>query len=170
MLLRRKSFVVAIAAFFAAGFIGLASPLIHSQSLPVSRLEPSFAQIPTQEPLEDKGKLLEQLNLSEPQKQQISSIRQKYRGQIEQLQEETMEAQKELFDMMAGTQPISDIRTKRDEAANLREELGNLRFESMLEMREILTPQQRSLVAQKLQQRRENWRSRFGERFNRNWF
>ncbi|MCU0537657.1 MAG: Spy/CpxP family protein refolding chaperone [Hydrococcus sp. Prado102] len=170
MLLSRKSFVVAIAAFFAVGFIGFASPLIHSQSLPMVTLEPSFAQISTPEPLENKGKFLEQLNLSEPQKQQISSIRQKYRGQIEQLQEQTMEAQKELFDMMAGTQSIDAIRSKREETASLREKLGNLRFESMLEMREVLTPQQRAQVAQRLQQRREDWRSRFGDRFNKNWF
>jgi Spy/CpxP family protein refolding chaperone len=170
MLLSRKSFVVAIAAFFAAGLIGFASPLLHSQSLPTITLEPSFAQISTQEPLENKGKFLEQLNLSEPQKQQISSIRQKYRGQIEQLQEKARVTQKELFDMMAGTESVSAIRSKREEAASLREELGNLRFESMLEMREVLTPQQRAQVAQRLQQRREDWRSRFGERFNKNWF
>ncbi|NJP20358.1 MAG: hypothetical protein HC763_16720 [Hydrococcus sp. CRU_1_1] len=133
-------------------------------------MESSFAQISTQEPIENKGKLLEQLNLSEPQKQQISSIRQKYRGQIEQLQEQTLQAQKELFDMMAGTQSIDAIRSKRKETASLREELGNLRFESMLEMREVLTSQQRAQVAQRLQQRREDWRSRFGDRFNKHWF
>jgi Spy/CpxP family protein refolding chaperone len=72
--------------------------------------------------------------------------------------------------MMAGTASVSDIRTKQQEVVRLREELGNVRFESMLEMRAVLTPEQRDRIGQMLHQRRDNWRNYSGDRSHKNWF
>ncbi|MEM7760985.1 MAG: hypothetical protein AAF298_23070, partial [Cyanobacteria bacterium P01_A01_bin.40] len=46
-------------------------------------------------------------------------------------------------DMMVGTEPVELLRAKNQQLNNLRQEIGALRFESMLATREILTPQQR---------------------------
>ena len=44
---------------------------------------------------------------------------------------------------MVGTEPANLIRAKNQQLVSLRQEIGELRFESMLATREILTPQQR---------------------------
>lgn len=176
MLLSRKSIFVTIAVFFVAGIVAIASPHLYSKTLPNTAWEQPMAQMSRQSRAhanrEGRGRLLEKLNLSGEQKQEIASIRQKYQGQIEQLQETSQATQEELFSMMAGTATESAIRAKRQELVQSRQQLGDLRFESMMEMREVLTPEQRSQLAQMLQKRRDNWRNRFdnGDRSGKNWF
>ncbi|OKH21192.1 hypothetical protein NIES593_16370 [Hydrococcus rivularis NIES-593] len=175
MLLRRKSITVAIAIFLLAALAAIANPNLHSKPLASSSWQLPIAQMSRQVPVKDenKGRLLEQLNLTNDQKQQIASIRQKYRGQIEPLQDNAQAAQEELFNMMVGTESEKAIRTKRQEVVQLRQKLGDLRFESMMEMREVLTPEQRTQLLQMLQARRDDWRNRFGDddRLNKNnWF
>ncbi|MGH2412632.1 MAG: Spy/CpxP family protein refolding chaperone, partial [Microcystaceae cyanobacterium] len=99
-------------------------------------------------------------NLSEDQKKQQVSIRQKYKDQISQKMQSLRTLQQELRTMMAGETSATDIRAKHTEVAKLDQELSNLRFESMLEMREVLTPEQRSQFAQIMKQRREGSRRR----------
>jgi Spy/CpxP family protein refolding chaperone len=106
------------------------------------------------------GKLMEQLNLSEAQKQQMTDIRQKYQGQTRQLQQELRSERQKLKDMMAGTANESAIRSQHQRVTQLDQEMHNLRFESMLQMREVLTPEQRRQFAQLMQQRREQYRQR----------
>lgn len=119
---------------------------------------------------EGKGKFLAKLDLTNEQKQELSAIRQKYRGQIEPIQNNMQIIQQELFDMMAGVDSTDAIRAKYQEAAQLRQQLGNIRFQSMLEMREVLTPQQRTQLAQMMEQRRRNWRDSTNDESNKNWF
>ena len=56
---------------------------------------------------------------------------------------------------MQGNASEDQLRSKHQEIANLRQQMGNIRFESMLEMRKILTAEQRQKLAQFLQQRRQ---------------
>ncbi|MEL6911717.1 MAG: hypothetical protein AAFO85_16140, partial [Cyanobacteria bacterium J06598_4] len=49
----------------------------------------------------------------------------------------------QLSDMMVGTESVELLRAKNHQLNTLRQEIGSLRFESMLATREILTPQQR---------------------------
>ncbi|GBF81274.1 Spy/CpxP family protein refolding chaperone [Aphanothece sacrum] len=108
-------------------------------------------------------KLMEQLNLSQTQVQQLQAIRQKYSGQMEPLQQQIRVKADELSQLMDGTASNDVIRSKHQEMLNLRQKMGNLRFESMLEMREILTRQQRREFGQLMQQRRQQMRGNQGE-------
>lgn len=171
MLLSRKSLVFTIVVFAIGSTVAIANPFLTARTHNSMAWQQPVAQMSSPVKNEGKGKFLDQLNLSNEQRQQIGSIRQKYQGQIEQLQERGQTTQEELFEMMAGTESVRDIRTKRDEVVQIRQELGDARFESLLEMREVLTPEQRTQLAEKLEERREGWRNnRSGDRGNRNWF
>lgn len=95
------------------------------------------------------------LNLSDQQMQQLGEIRKKYRPQMQNLAQQMQAKSQELNRMMQGNASESDLRRKHQEIANLRQQMGNIRFESMLEMRKILSTEQRQRLAQILQQRRQ---------------
>jgi Spy/CpxP family protein refolding chaperone len=108
------------------------------------------------------NRLMEQLNLSSQQKQDLSTIRQKYQGQMKQLHEQLRTNQEALRTMMSGTASEDSIRAKHTEIVQLRQQLENLGFESMLESRAILTPDQRQQFAQLMEKQRGKMRSKMG--------
>lgn len=87
--------------------------------------------------------LFQQLDLTAQQQQQIKQIHQQYRKQIRHKKNNIAQLQQQLSDMMVGTEPVELLRAKNKKLSILRQELGALRFESMLAIRKILTPQQR---------------------------
>ena len=87
--------------------------------------------------------LFQQLDLTPEQQQQIQQIHRRYRQQILKKKQNISRLQQQLSDMMVGTEPIESLRAKNQQLNVLRQEMGTLRFESMLATREILTPQQR---------------------------
>lgn len=104
---------------------------------------------------------LEQLNLSPQQQQQLSAIRQKYKGQMEPIRQQLRTNQDELRRLMASdTANAASIRAKHDQITGLRQQLNQLRFESMLESREILSPEQRQQLAQQMNNRRAKWQNK----------
>ena len=107
---------------------------------------------------------MKQLNLSSQQQQELTAIRQKYQGQMKQLREQLRQNQQELKTMMDGTTPANTIMAKHDQVMGLRQQLDKLRFQSMLESRDVLNPDQRKQFAQLMDQRRENWRNKKGDR------
>lgn len=87
--------------------------------------------------------LLHKLNLTREQQQKIRQIHDQYKQQIHHKKNALIVLQRQLSDMMAGTEPVKLIRAKNQQLVVLQREIGELRFESMLATREILTPQQR---------------------------
>ncbi|WP_237743580.1 Spy/CpxP family protein refolding chaperone [Pleurocapsa sp. PCC 7319] len=87
--------------------------------------------------------LLQQLNLTSEQQQQIRQIHRKYRQKIRQKKQSLTVLQQQLSDMMVGTETVELIRAKNQQLLALRQEIEKLRFESMLATREILTLSQR---------------------------
>ena len=87
--------------------------------------------------------LLQQLNLTPEQHQQIKQIHRQYKQQIQQKKNAISKLQHQLSDMMVGNEPVEVLRAKNQQLSLLRQEISTLRFESMLATREILTPQQR---------------------------
>jgi periplasmic protein CpxP/Spy len=107
-----------------------------------------------------ESRLFEQLNLSADQKQKMQAVRDRYKDQISQRMQAMRQARQELETLMAGTANTSQIRDKHRQIMGLRQQLEEVRFESMLAMREILTSEQRSKLAQLMQQRRQNVKNR----------
>ncbi|MDV3000069.1 MAG: hypothetical protein N5P05_001675 [Chroococcopsis gigantea SAG 12.99] len=117
---------------------------------------------------EDGDKFMEQLNLTEDQKRQISAIREKYKGQLQQARTNIQTSNQELETMMAGNASNEQLRAKHQEMMGMRDKMNDLRFESLLEMRQVLTPAQRSQLAQLTQERKDNARTMRNQRRNNN--
>ena len=92
---------------------------------------------------QNKENILQQLDLSAQQQQQIEQLRHQYQKQIHQRQKDLELLQQQFRQMMAGTDSAELIRAKNQELVKLGQEIRALRFESMLATRELLTPQQR---------------------------
>jgi periplasmic protein CpxP/Spy len=107
-----------------------------------------------------QGGMFEKLNLSAEQKQKIQAVRDRYKDQISQRMQAVRQGRQELQTMMSGTANTSQIREKHRQIMGLRQQLEEVQFESTLSMREVLTPEQRSQLAQLMQQRRETAKNR----------
>lgn len=102
------------------------------------------------------GRVLQQLNLSTEQLQKLKAIRDRDQTPMRELAKQSRQANKELRDLLAGTESSDVIRTKHTQVLNLQQELQKQHFETMLAMREILTPQQRSQLNEIMQKNRQN--------------
>jgi Spy/CpxP family protein refolding chaperone len=101
--------------------------------------------------------LIEQLNLTDDQKSKVAAIRQKYRGQIQKLQETIRNNEQELNSLLSNNASDRDIRSKHQQISRNRQEISNLQFENFLEIRQVLTPAQRMEFSQLMQERCPNF-------------
>jgi Spy/CpxP family protein refolding chaperone len=101
------------------------------------------------------GRMLKQLNLSPEQLQKLKAIRDRDLTKIKELAEKSRQANKELRDLLAGTESSDVIRAKHNQVLNLQQELQKQHFERMLTMREILTPEQRRQLNEIMQKNRQ---------------
>ncbi|WP_013320472.1 Spy/CpxP family protein refolding chaperone [Gloeothece verrucosa] len=179
MSIRQTSIVVGLFALFIGTSVVLAEPLFKNSSQPTTNSEQLVAQNPDTTPQDTPqrgpgnrrgqrgnfgpGRLLQQLGLSDQQQQKLEAIKQKYQGQLQPLRENMKTLREDLGTLMTGTASNQEIRAKHQQLVASRQKMENIRFESMLEMREILTPEQRSKLGQLMEQRRENFRQRFTE-------
>ena len=102
---------------------------------------------------------IQQLNLSPEQMQQMQAIRNQYKDRMSQ-------AQQQLQDLMAGNASEDQILAQYNQVETLRQQLGRVRFESMLKMRQVLTPEQRRQFAERMQNRRANLGNRMRNQNN----
>ncbi|NJK28168.1 MAG: Spy/CpxP family protein refolding chaperone [Coleofasciculaceae cyanobacterium SM2_3_26] len=111
-----------------------------------------------------EGRLIEELDLTDDQVQQLQAIREANQPQMQQLREELQTEKDKLRDMMAGTASEQELRTQHQRVQALHEEMGNLHFENMLAMRQVLTPEQRTRLAELMEQRRDRRSEGRGDR------
>lgn len=107
------------------------------------------------------GRFLQQLNLSSEQQQQIQGIRDKYKGQMDEQRDAMQAARQQLGNLMASDASVEQLRAQHNEVMRLQQNMANLRFESMLETRQILTPEQRQELSDMVQERRNDRSERF---------
>jgi periplasmic protein CpxP/Spy len=107
---------------------------------------------------------IQQLNLSPEQMQQMQAIRNQYKDRMSQRAQALRQAQQQLQDLMAGNASEDQILAQYNQVETLRQQLGRVRFESMLRMRQVLTPEQRRQFAERMQNRRANLGNRMGSR------
>ena len=156
----RNSLVTTLIILSCSSTIALAEPLtrdnfnyetLHLAQRPRSlRREGGFGQ----------RRLLEQLNLTSEQKEEIEQIRQKYQPQIAQTRSSLRSERDKLREMMTGNELAENIRSQHESILSLDRQLRNLHFETMLEMREVLTPEQRQEFASIMDEKKVNFRRR----------
>jgi Spy/CpxP family protein refolding chaperone len=159
MFFSRPVIFIALTVLSLNGSVALAGPISNPDTYSANN------QLIAQAPEGDfdasprrQGQWLQKLNLSAEQRQKISEIRQKYDPRRSQLSETLKTARQELRTMMNGNTPSGELRAKHQEVMKLSDELRNLQFESMLEIRQVLTPEQLGQMAQIMQQQRGNFR------------
>jgi Spy/CpxP family protein refolding chaperone len=106
-----------------------------------------------------RERLIEQLNLTDDQKSKIAAIRQKYQEKTKTLRETMRSNEQELNSLLSNNASDRDIRSKHQQVSRNRQEISNLQFESFLEIRQVLTPAQRTEFSQLMQERRANSRN-----------
>lgn len=104
----------------------------------------------------ERGEFMEKLNLTTEQRQQIQSIRTKYQPQMESIRQEMRTERETLRQMMTNNSSSDNLRSQHNKIASLNQRIGDLRFQSMLEMREVLTPAQRQQWNQMMEDKKAN--------------
>ena len=98
-------------------------------------------------------KLVQQLDLTSEQSEQIEAIKEHSETENQALFEQLQTNRQQMQSFLASDADPEQLRANHQVGQNLRQELDNNRFETLLEIREVLTPEQRTQMAQ-MQQRR----------------
>ncbi len=121
-----------------------------------------FAESALAKPGSRMDRMFDQLNLSTEQQQEINSIREQRKASSEGLRQQLRTAMEEMRSLQASNASESELRQHHQKIQQLHQQMGNQRFETALEIREILTPEQREKLAQLKPERngegRRNWR------------
>ncbi|MEL7085631.1 MAG: Spy/CpxP family protein refolding chaperone [Cyanobacteria bacterium P01_A01_bin.3] len=144
----------------------------HTLSLSVAALAvaialpflPARAQdnIPPEFPPEQQEQMqrdaLRELDLSDEQLEQIRALREEAQADRRERREELRLEQQALAELLGGTASEDEVRSQFEQVQTLRQDLANDQFENILAMREILEPEQRSMLVENLGRRRDGWR------------
>lgn len=106
--------------------------------------------------------IFQQLDLTEEQTQKIMTIRNQHQEDIVKSLENLRGAQEELNNMIISSSSDNQLREKHSEVIQLRKELAELQFDTILKMREVLTPEQLEKWSTLMKQRRESLKNRLG--------
>ena len=112
--------------------------------------------IQVQRPGRNQNRIFEQLNLTDEQTEKIIAIRQENQQEMRQSLQNLRNAQAELNTMITGRGTDNQLRKKHGEVLQLRQELADLQFNTLLKIREVLTPEQLQQWSKLMQQRRES--------------
>ncbi|MGI0480402.1 Spy/CpxP family protein refolding chaperone [Geminocystis sp. CENA526] len=112
----------------------------------------------------EKGDIMTKLNLTSEQQQQMQSIRTKYQPQMDSIRQEMRTEREALRQMMSNNASPDNLRSQHNKIASLNQRMGDLRFQSMLEMREVLTPEQRQQWNQMMEEKKANWQEKRPQR------
>lgn len=98
-------------------------------------------------------RLFEQLDLSPAQLEQIRAIRASSQETMEPLRDQVQSARIAMHTLMASQASSDQLRQQHTNLLNLEQQLKTKRFETMLQIRDVLTPEQRTELGQLLEQR-----------------
>jgi periplasmic protein CpxP/Spy len=113
--------------------------------------------VPENPPPRKRGKpggILQQLNLTRDQFRQVSVVRKKYQPLIQDQARTVKTLQARLRSLMASSADSSEVQNAFQELQKRRQSLQQLRFDSSLATRQILTPEQRKAFEAALDKRR----------------
>lgn len=151
MMLRR----IAIGAASTVLVLAASAAVLRAVDFRSSRSTEAIAQhspTPNRSAKSETG-LMRELNLSADQMTKIQQIRSRYRDQLKRDRDAARQAQQELRTLMAGTASDDQIREQYRQVKDLRAKAADTQFNSMLEIRNVMTPEQRQKFAQRMERR-----------------
>ena len=99
-------------------------------------------------------KLMEKLDLTPEQSAQVEAIQTESRQTAENLKEQMRSQHENMKSLMTSDASAEEIRIQYQEGQQMRQQLSNNRFETMLRIREVLTTEQRAELAELMEQHR----------------
>lgn len=99
-------------------------------------------------------RLFQQLELSDEQSQQIEAIRNESETESEALRQQIQTNAREMRSLLASDVDTEQLQQQHQQLQDLRQQLGDRRFATMLEVRKVLTPEQRTEWAELTMQHR----------------
>lgn len=144
MLIKRSALVLGIISLSFSGLVAFAQN--NPNQMGQNNNPPMGNQMGERGP---GGRMWEDLNLTPEQEQKLAAIHTKYHPQMMELHESLRTAKEELKSMWAGSATNAELEAKHQEVSNLHQQMGHLRFQCWLEMREVFTPEQRQQIAAK---------------------
>lgn len=102
------------------------------------------------------GEFLRSLNLSRRQKRQLFRIRDQYQSEIRLNRTALRSDMAQLRQLMISDAPTSEVTAQFANVQNSRKALNEENFKSYLEIREVLTLEQREIFSEQLQSRRQS--------------
>ena len=103
------------------------------------------------------------MNLTPEQMERLQTIRTEQKAEIEKTRDALHQAHEEMRDLIGSEVDEATIREKYRQVSSLRQEMADLRFNSMMEMRKTFTLEQRRQFVEKMKERH----SHFGDRRDR---
>lgn len=156
-MLRRVAIVVTSAVLVLAGSAAVLRAVDSQQAQPNKLI--AQAPIPNRPGRGEMG-LIRDLNLSADQMAKIQQIRSRYRDELKNDRDAARQAQQELQTLMAGTATDTQIREKFRQVKDLRAKAADAQFNSMLEIRNVLSVEQRQKFADRMEKKRGGMRDR----------
>ncbi len=156
-MLRRVAIVASSAVLV---LVGSAAVLRAVDSQQAQSPSPTVQSPTPNRPGKGEMGLLRELNLSADQMTKIQQIRTRYRDELKNDREAARQAQQELRTLMAGTANDDQIREKYRQVKDLRAKAADAQFNSMLEIRNVLSPEQRQKFADRMEKQRGGMRDR----------
>jgi periplasmic protein CpxP/Spy len=104
---------------------------------------------------EGMQRVLQQLDLTPEQLQQIEVIQEKSKNQSQALHQQMQTQHDEMRSLLASDATPEQLQQQHQQAQDIHQQLDDNRFETMLQIREILTPEQRTQMAELMAQRPE---------------
>ncbi len=97
----------------------------------------------------ERGNRFQQLNLSTEQQAQIKTIREQSKTSNQGLRDQMKTAREQLKTLLASNNASEDsIRQAHQQVQSLAQQMGDRRFDTMLQVRQVLTPEQRTKLAE----------------------
>jgi Spy/CpxP family protein refolding chaperone len=107
---------------------------------------------------------LGQLGLTVEQKSKLAELRKSQKANFGALREKSKVARREFQAKLQSDASDEDLRTAHASLQSVMKELGEARFERVLAIRKILTPEQRTKFKAMQKERMEKWASKAAER------
>lgn len=101
-----------------------------------------------------KERFRQELNLTPEQTEQIDQIREQGKQAKQAMREEYRAAREKMQTLMASDASDNELREQHQILQNLRQKKGEARFENKLKIRQVLTPEQRTKMAELKKQRK----------------
>lgn len=133
-----------------------------SQNIETSSVQNSVMQIAQAKYGSKRGRgrgmdrLYEQLELSDEQSLQIEAIRDESHTENKALYQQLQTNTREMQSLLASNADTEQLQQQLQQLQDLKQQLSDRRFQTMLDIREVLTPEQRAQWGELIEQRGKN--------------